>query len=40
MRGRIAGQYMGNGRGVEQYLRSSDVTFKDFREHVPEVSRG
>jgi len=31
--------YIANGGGIEQYLRSSHVMFKDFRQHVAEVSR-
>jgi DNA-binding HxlR family transcriptional regulator len=39
MRGELRALYIANGGGIEQYLRSSQVMFKDFRRHVPEVSR-
>jgi DNA-binding HxlR family transcriptional regulator len=39
MRGELRALYIANGGGIEQYLRSSHVMFKDFRKHVPEVSR-
>jgi hypothetical protein len=39
MRGELRALYIANGGGIEQYLRSSHVMFKDFGEHVLEVSR-
>jgi hypothetical protein len=39
MRGELRALYITSGGGVEQYLRSSHVMFKDFGEHVMEVSR-
>ena len=39
MRGELRALCNANG-GIEQYLRSSQVMFKDFRRHVPEASRG
>ena len=39
MRGELRALYVANGGGIEQYLRSSHVMFKDFRQHMPEVSR-
>jgi len=38
MRGELRALYIANGGGIEQYLRSSHVMFKDFGEHVLEVS--
>src|SRR5450759_1894994 len=39
LRGELRALYIANGGGIEQYLRSSHVMFKDFGEHVLEVSR-
>src|SRR5674476_388474 len=39
MRGELRALYIAKGGGIEQYLRSSHVMFKDFGEHVLEVSR-
>ena len=39
MRGELRALYIANGGGIEQYLRSSHVMFKDFGAHVLEVSR-
>ena len=39
MRGELRALYIANGGGIEQYLRSSHVMFKDFGEHVLDVSR-
>lgn len=38
MRGELRALYIANGGGIEQYLRSSHVMFKDFGRHVSEVS--
>jgi hypothetical protein len=38
MRGELRALYIANGGGLEQYLRSSHVMFKDFGQHVTEVS--
>jgi hypothetical protein len=39
MRGELRALYITNGGGIEQYLRSNHVMFKDFGQHVLEVSR-
>ena len=39
MRGELRALYIGQGGGIEQYLRSSQVMFTDFRSHVLQVSR-
>jgi hypothetical protein len=39
MRGELRALYIAHGGGIEQYLRSSHVMFKDFGAHVLEVSR-
>ncbi len=39
MRGELRALYITNGGGIEQYLRSNHVMFKDFGKHVLEVSR-
>src|SRR5437764_12152600 len=39
MRGELRALYIANGGGMEQYLRSSHVVFKDFGTHVGDVSR-
>jgi hypothetical protein len=39
LRGELRALYIANGGGIEQYLRSSHVMFKDFGAHVLEVSR-
>src|ERR1035437_2229930 len=39
MRGEMRALYIAKGGGIEQYLRSSHVMFKDFGERVLEVSR-
>ena len=36
MRGELRALYIANGGGIEPYLRSSHVMFKDFGEHVLE----
>ncbi len=38
MRGELRALYIAKGGGIEQYLRSSHVMFKDFGPHVTEVS--
>jgi hypothetical protein len=38
MRGELRALYIANGGGIEQYLRSSHVMFKDFGAHVEKVS--
>lgn len=38
MRGELRALYITNGGGIEQYLRSSHVMFKDFGAHVEKVS--
>lgn len=37
-RGELRALYIANGGGILQYLRSSHVLIKDFRQHMPEVS--
>jgi hypothetical protein len=39
LRGELRALYIANGGGIEQYLRSSHVMFKDFGTHVLDVSR-
>ena len=39
MRGELRALYIANGGGIEQYLRSSRVMFKEFGAHVEVVSR-
>ncbi len=39
LRGELRALYIANGGGIEQYLRSGGVMFKDFGQHVLEVSR-
>jgi len=39
MRGELRALYIGDGGGIEQYLRSSQVMYTDFRSHVLQVSR-
>jgi hypothetical protein len=39
MRGELRALYIAGGGGIEQYLRSTGVMFKEFGEHVLEVSR-
>jgi len=39
MRGELRALYIARGGGIEQYLRSTGVMFKEFGEHVLEVSR-
>ena len=39
MRGELRALYIAHGGGIEQYLRSSRVMFKEFGTHVEEVSR-
>jgi hypothetical protein len=34
IRGEWRALYIGNGGGIEQYLRSSHVMFRDLRSHV------
>lgn len=37
-RGELRALYIADGGGILQYLRSSHVLIKDFRQHMPEVS--
>jgi hypothetical protein len=39
LRGELRALYIDQGGGIEQYLRSSQVMFADFRSHVLELSR-
>jgi hypothetical protein len=39
MRGELRALYIAHGGGIEQYLRSSGLMFKDFGAHVEGVSR-